>query len=141
MTTSNKKKSCIMPVIVLAIIGWFVFSPGGWLRQQKAIETVKSYLLTIHYDTGSQAAHPLEELVRFYNIDKGTLNIGDGVVQTNARSVEIPWKASYRGGKFVVECEWGRPYSFETDLIYVTPVNDAAKKIFELPEKQFAIRR
>lgn len=117
-------------IIAIAVL-WYVFGTGNLWQKNKAVDKVKNYRLPIATAEGTKDL-TVAQLVCNYDPDTGTLQTGS---IPKLKSQQLSWQASYVTGKFSVGCETnGRLYSFETDLINVTPVSDAAQLIFGMKQ-------
>jgi hypothetical protein len=122
--------------LVALVAAWYLLQPGGYLNQRKAIDSVRTHTISLVTNQGAKD-YTVEELIRDYDPNAGTLLVG-GLLKDMRDLQDLPWQASYVGGKFAVGCTYrGRLYSFETDQINVTPVSDAAQKLFGLEHASF----
>ncbi|MEI6520633.1 MAG: hypothetical protein WCO98_11445 [bacterium] len=127
--------SIVWAVFVLGTL-FFLYSPGGYLEQQKAIESVSKKTFTLSLSKGSES-FSLEHLIQNYDFESQTMTYG-GFARSANEYTPLPWTTQYIGGKFVVGCQYnGHMFSFETDTMDVTPISADAKMIFGLQNTRF----
>ncbi|MBI4029941.1 hypothetical protein HY373_02055 [Candidatus Berkelbacteria bacterium] len=129
-------------LIAIGVLVWLVWGRVA-IKDQKAnaeaLVRVKSHTIHITDENGPREA-TIVWLTQRYDFEKKTLQIG-GLVATfeEARAGPGHWSArKVEGGRYLVTgMARGHTFEFETDLIYVNPVNDAAQQLFDLEGAKF----
>jgi len=143
MAQASQARAVVVPVgrLIALLAGWYLLHPGGYLNQRKAVAKVQGHIVSVTTGEGPRD-YTVAELIRDYDSEKQTLLVGGLLKQArDLQEPDLPWQVSYIGGRFAVGCTYhGELYSLDTDLINVTPVSDAARRLLDLEHATFEHR-